>query len=239
MKRLIPALIALLLLAGCVEYDEELWINSDGSGKATLRIVHRSSYANADEVLRKASLPGITLTEQKISKVGPDVVYQISFTFKDVESFNNVNDQIGTADFWGKITINREPGGKIGFKRRIALGSQDSGDDLENLFSQAQVDHPVWKYKVHLPWKVLSANADEPSIDRASKTVSWEFDTRQLWNRDEYMTVEMEKGTPWIPMILVAVAVILLGFLAFWMIRISRRSHLLERIEHESEKKEE
>ena len=235
MKRLALALLALLVLliiSSCVQYDEELWINPDGSGKATLRLVHRSPYENPEEVMRKAQLPGIHLTDSKISRVGPDVIYQVSFTFKDIESFNNVNDQIGTADFWGKITLNREPGGKISFKRRIALGSPEADDPIENLFSQSQVEHPVWNYKLHLPWKIVSSNAQEENIDRKTRTISWSYDTRKLWHKDEFMTVELEKGFPWLPILLVAIALVMLGFFAMWMIRIARRSHLLDRLAH-------
>ena len=107
MKRLALALVALLLLTGCVEYDEELWIKSDGSGRANLRLVHRSSYENPEEIMRKAQLPGINLIESKVSRSGADVIYQVSFTFKNIEAFNNVNDMIGTADFWCKITLNQ------------------------------------------------------------------------------------------------------------------------------------
>ena len=68
--------------------------------------------------MRKAQLPGINLIESKVSRSGADVIYQVSFTFKNIEAFNNVNDMIGTADFWGKITLNQEKG-KVSFKRRI------------------------------------------------------------------------------------------------------------------------
>ena len=61
MKRLIMLLLALLVLAGCVQYDEELWINRNGSGRAVIRIVHRSPYENPEEIMRKAALPGINL----------------------------------------------------------------------------------------------------------------------------------------------------------------------------------
>lgn len=237
MKRLAIALFTLLLLAGCVQYDEELWINPDGSGKATIRLVHRSPYENPDEFMRKANLPGISLIDSKISRVGPDVIYQASFSFKDIESFNNVNDQIGTADFWGKVTLNRDKRGKISFKRRIALGEAEGDDDLGFLFSQAQVEHPVWNYKLHLPWKVISSNAPETSIDRRGKTITWSFDTRKLWHKDEFMTVEMEKGMPWLPLALVVIALILLGFFAFWMIKIARKSHLLDRLAQQDSEK--
>ncbi len=239
MKRLAFALLALLLLSGCVEYDEELWIKPDGSGKANLRLVHRSPYENPEEVMRKAQLPGIHLISSKVSRSGADVIYQVSFTFKNIEAFNNINDQIGTADFWGKITINQEPKGKVSFKRRIALGRIEKDDEIENLFSMQQVDYPVWQYKVHLPWKIVSSNADETNINRKNKTVSWSYDTRALWHNDEFMTVEMEKGLPILPIILIAIVVIMLGFFILWMIRIAKRSHFLDRLEHAKQHEEE
>lgn len=234
MKRLALMLLALLLLFGCVQYDEELWINPDGSGRATLRLVHRSQYENPEEIMRKANLPGITLTESKITRVGANVVYNVSFSFKNIEAFNNVNDQVSSADFWGKITLNREPNGKISFKRRISLGSQEE-DDFESIFMQQQTEHPVWNYKLHLPWKIISSNASEKNIDRKGRTVSWSFDTSGMWNKDDTMTVDMEKGFPWWPIILVVLAVVFAGFFALWMIRIARRSHLLDRLRHHEE----
>ena len=108
MKRLVILLLALLLLAGCVQYDEELWINRNGSGHATIRVVHRSPYENPEEIMRKAALPGINLQSYDIHRKGPDVIYTIHFKFKSIDAFNNINDQLGAADFWGKITLNKE-----------------------------------------------------------------------------------------------------------------------------------
>ncbi len=228
MKRMVMLALTLLLLAGCVEYEEELWLNADGSGKAKLRLVHRSNFANTQEIMRKSELPGIHLIDSKVTKVGPDVVYNVTFKFKDIESFNNVNDRIGAADFWGKITINREPDGNLVFKRRIALGSQEEVDELEQWFSLQQTDHPVWNYKVHLPWKIIAANADPENVDKKHRTVSWSYDTQKMWNRYEVMTVQMEKGYPWLAIVLIALVAFLLLFFILWMIRIARRSHLLD-----------
>lgn len=232
MKRFFWLILLLLALVGCVQYEEELWLNQDGSGKAKIRLVHRSTYENPEEIIRKASLPGINLIDSNISRVGPDVIYSVTFKFANIEAFNNVNDQLSNADFWGKITLNREPGGKISFKRRIALGSQEEVDDFETLFTQMQTVHPVWSYKLHLPWKIVSSNAAEANIDRKKRSIAWSYDTAQMWNQHEYMTVEMEKGYPWTIIIIVAVVLILMGFFVLWMIRIARRSHLLERLIH-------
>ncbi len=110
MKRLMICILALFALFGCVHYDEELWLHRDGSGRAMLRLIHRSPYENPEEILRKAELPGISLQGYNVQRNGQDVIYDIVFKFKSIEAFNNVNDQLGSADFWGKITLNKESG---------------------------------------------------------------------------------------------------------------------------------
>lgn len=237
MKKLLPLLLMLILLAGCVEYDEELWLNPDGSGKAKLRLIHRSNYANTQEIMRKAELPGIHLQDSQVSRTGPYVVYSVSFKFDDIESFNNVNDQLSAADFWGSITLNKMPDGNIVFKRRISLGSQEQeedvlGDILEGIYSQQQTQHPVWTYKLHVPWKILTANTAADYIDQKGKTVLWKYDTLQMWNKYELMVVEMKRGVSWLVYLLGSGVAILLGFFVWWLIRIRRKSHLLDWLTH-------
>lgn len=238
MKRLLPLLFALLLLAGCVEYDEELWLNPDGSGKAKLRLIHRSNYANTQEIMRKAELPGIHLIDSQVEKAGPFVVYSVTFKFDDINSFNNVNDQISAADFWGSVTLNKTPDGKIVFKRRISLGSQeteDTDDILEGIYNQQQTDHPVWTYKLHVPWKIITANTTAENINHKERTVRWEYDTLQMWNKYEQMTVEMKQGISWLVVVLIGGVAVLLAFFVMWLIRISKRSHLKDALQHQLE----
>ena len=232
MKRLVILLLALLLLAGCVQYDEELWINRNGSGQAIIRVVHRSPYENPEEIMRKAALPGINLQSYDIHRKGPDVIYTIHFKFKSIDAFNNINDQLGAADFWGKITLNKEPGRRITFKRRIALGTQEQEEekDINDILSMLQPENPVWTYKVHLPWKIISTNALPENVDRENGTVSWSFDTRKMWHQQELMTVELQKEFPWFLVVIGIVIVVLLIFLIHWMFRFPKKSHWRERI---------
>ena len=233
MKRLVILLLTLLFLAGCVQYDEELWINRNGSGQAIIRVVHRSPYENPEEIMRKAALPGINLQSYDIQRKGPDVIYTINFKFKSIEAFNNVNDQLGAADFWGKITLNKEPGRRITFKRRIALGSQEQEEEgIEDILGLLQPENPVWTYKVHLPWKIISTNALPENVDRENGTVTWSFDTRKMWHKQELMTVELQKDFPWFLLVIGAVIVVLLIFLIHWMFRFPKKSHWRERLKH-------
>ena len=232
MKRLALCVLAALLLAGCVHYDEELWLNRDGSGKAKLRVIHRSVYDNPEEILRKADLPGISLISYDVQRKGQNVIYDISFKFKNPEAFNNVNDQLGSADFWGRISLNKEPGRRITFKRRIALGSPDSDDDFEEYFSKIQGKYPTWSYKLHVPWKITATNALPENVDLAGRTITWRFDTGKMWNKHEYMTAEFQKDLPWLVFVIASIALLLILFMIFWLVKIRRRSHLLERIKH-------
>lgn len=232
MKRLLMLMIALLVLAGCVNYDEELWLNHDGSGRAKLRLIHRSQYENPEEIMRKSSLPGISLQSYNIQRRGPDAVYTIEFKFKSVEAFNNVNDQLSNADFWGKITLNKEPGRRITFKRRISLGSQNSDDDFENIFSRLQTENTVWKYKLHVPWKIISTNAKAENVDHDTGTIAWSFDSDSMWNKQEMMTVELEKAFPWMLVIIGGIVFLLSAFLVYWLFKISKKAHFIERLTH-------
>lgn len=244
MKRFAILLIALLALAGCVQYDEELWINPDSSGRAVIRVKFKSEFLNTADLIHASEKPGISDFEYSISKSGEYFVYNVSFKFNNIETFNNVNDLVNDIDPWGKITLNRLSDSRISFTRRISIGSQEESDDgidqlFEQIIKQKQPETPVWNYKVHLPWKIITASAEEKNIDRKNHTVKWSFDTRGAWNTNAVMTVEMEKSLPWLTIVLVAVAVLLIGIILLWMIRIARRSHLWERLDHHRRHEEE
>ena len=248
---MLPLLIIMLfLLVGCVEYNEEMWLNPDGSGKVSLRLVHRSNYANTQEIMRKSELPGIHLISSQVQKNGPFMVYKVTFKFDNIESFNRISEEPTPADFLGQISINKNSEGHLVYKRRISLGGSeilepgtesdsidinllsDPDDILASIYKKQQKDYPKWNYTIHLPWKIISASTTAEKIDYKNKTVSWEFDTEQMWNKSELMTVEMKKGISWIVWVIIALAVLLLAFFINWLIKIRHRSHLQEAIEH-------
>ena len=248
---MLPLLIIMLfLLVGCVEYNEEMWLNPDGSGKVSLRLVHRSNYANTQEIVRKSELPGIHLISSQVQKNGPFMVYKVTFKFDNIESFNRISEEPTPVDFLGQISINKNSEGHLVYKRRISLGGSeilepgtesdsidinllsDPDDILASIYKKQQKDYPKWNYTIHLPWKIISASTTADKIDYKNKTVSWEFDTEQMWNKSELMTVEMKKGISWIVWVIIALAVLLLAFFINWLIKIRHRSHLQEAIEH-------
>ena len=281
MKRSLPLLVLtalLLLLSGCVEYDEELWLNSNGSGRARMRLVHQSYYANTQEIMNKLDKPGIHLENITRKQSGPKMIYEVELKFDSIEAFNSVNDQLWSADFWGNITIAKNAKGNIELKRLISLGSQnaapedtgfpgepgeydaagedssmfdsddnlvydedyinslpDDNDILQGIYMQQQTEHPMWTYKLHLPWKIIHAGDNSQSIDHANRVVTWKFDTLNMWNKKELMTVEMKKGLNWMLYALIGLVGTLVLVFVIWMIRINRRSYLQDAIKHQQE----
>ena len=235
MKRMILLAAILVVLCGCVHYDEELWLNRDGSGKAKIVVIHRSNYENSEDILHKDDIKGIHLQDYSIKRNGPHVIYSIRFRFDNIEAFNNVNDQVENNDFWGRITLNKVKGSRrIIYKRSISLGDQKDDEDLlESIIRQQTTEYPKWSYRLHLPWKVISTNG--AFVDQNKHILSWTYDTQKLWNRTEVMTVEMRKGFPWLIVVLGLVILSLLVVLLSWLLKIARRSHLLDWKRHQKE----
>ena len=269
MKKLMPILIAmLLLLAGCVEYDEELWLNSNGTGRAKLRLSIESHFSNTQEFLRVFSSPGIHLREYNLKSVGANKkIYYVDFSFDSIDAFNNLDDQLSALNFFGQINIlPKDSDGNIVVKRKISIedreimdqlddtmnfgedvdmseeeyiASLDDDDDILKSIMADQEKNYTWTYKLHVPWKIIHAGDNFDSITPDRKTVTWKFNFKDLENRTELMVVEMKKGLSWMVYVLLALGGGLLLFFVIWMVRIGQRSHLKDAIKHSEEKEKE
>ncbi|MBM4402812.1 MAG: hypothetical protein FJ042_00240 [Candidatus Cloacimonetes bacterium] len=232
MKRSILLCLIAVALVGCIQYDEELWLNRDGSGRAKIRIIHRSSYPNTQEIIRKSQLPGIHLINYEVRKSEGNVIYNIYFKFDSIEAYNNVNDRVSNIDFWGKTTLNIDKDRTIRFQRRISLGSQEDefldDDILESIFHQHVTEDFRWTYKLHVPWRIVTANASTEDVDNAGKTITWSYDTDHIWNKSVTMSAEMRKDLPYLVFILAGLGVIIIAFSLYWLLSIKRKSHLMQ-----------
>ncbi len=235
MKRSFLLCLIAIVLAGCIQYDEELWLNRDGSGRAKIRIVHRSSYANTQEITRKATLPGIHLINYEVRKSDGNVIYNIYFKFDSIEAFNNINDRVSNVDFWGKITLNKGKDRDIRFQRRISLGSLDDeyvdDDILESIFRKHVTEDYRWTYKIHVPWQIVDSDAEPENQDHTGKAVTWTYDTDHIWNKSVTMSATMRKELPYLVYILAGLGLIVIAFSIYWLLSIKRRSHFLQWIQ--------
>ncbi len=228
MRRIVLLGLLLIVLAGCVDYNEELWLNKDGSGKVRMIIGALTTYENNREINRYVDQPGITLISKSVYRKKNFTFYNLEFKFNSLESFNNLNDQISNADFFGRITIKKEKDGSITLKRRIALGSPSGEEDeIEQLiFTQAQ-DKLKWQYKMHLPWKIIKTNAAPGNVDYKTNTVSWAYQTAYLWNHSQTMTVIMKQAFPWLFVIPIVLAILVIMISLLWWRRHVRKMNKL------------
>ena len=74
-------------------------------------------------------------------------------------------------------------------------------------------------------------------MDRKGKTISWSYDTEQMWNSHEYMTVEFRKDLPWFVFVIGIIVALMITYVVLWLLKITKRSYLLERIKHHSDHK--
>ena len=217
MKRLLLLGLLVILLAGCVDYDEELWLKKDGSGRAKIVIGVLTNYANDKEISRYNSIKNIHLISKSVYRKKNYTYYKIDFSFDNLEAFNSLNDQISNADCFGRITLQKEKDGSITLQRRIALGSPEGGDEIEQLIFTHPQENLRWHYKMHLPWKIVKANAVPSNIDYKTNTVEWTYQTSFLWNKHQVMEVRMKKIQNWAAYLLIAMAgIIILISLLWW-----------------------
>jgi hypothetical protein len=228
--------LVLLIMAGCVDYTEELWLNKDGSGNVKMLIGVLTNYENQKEINRLLDQPGITLISKSVYRKDNYTYYKLEFRFKSLEAFNSLNDQVSNADFFGRITLNKEKDGTISMRRQISLGSMNADEDeIEQLFKSMNVDNLKWRYKMHLPWKIVSSNAAPGNVDYKENTVSWEYQIRYLWNKSQIMTAQMKKAFPLLPVILLGVAILIIIISLIWWGRHRRKSRIEQLPEATSE----
>lgn len=224
MKRLALFGLLLLLLAGCVDYSEELWLNKNGSGRVKMMIGVLTNYENKQEVNRYLDQPGISLISKSVYRKGKYTYYNLDFKFKSLEDFNNLNDEISNADFFGRIILMREKDGTITLKRKIALGSLSSEEDIiEQLIQSHPQDSLKWRYRLHLPYDIIRSNAAPSNVDLKNRTVYWEYQTTYLWNKSQTMLVKMQQSSSVLPYILIGLAGLMVVISLIWLLLHKRK----------------
>ena len=183
MKTLALLGMLLLLLAGCVDYNEELWLNKDGSGRLGSRwmIGVLTNYLNQQEItvtpasraLRSSARSSSPQAELHLLQFG------ISFRFPWKPSIKSAT-KISMPDFLGKITLTKEKDGQEPSCAGLPLAAHPADDDeIEQLILSHPQDNLKWRYKLHLP-DIVKTNAATVNTDMTTNT-----ETSYLWNKSQ------------------------------------------------------
>jgi len=224
MKRFLWLPVFLLIfLAGCVQYNEEMWLNKDGSGSMHMVLGVASSYDNTEYLARYAKAPGIHIVSVSTYSKQDMKFYDIDMKFDSIADFNRLSDEEGLANFFGKIYLQQDKKRIVRYKRVISLGNPEINDEdtMADVFQNIFTANKVWSYTFHAPYPILVANATQENVNIKQNTVKWRYEISYLWNRNQSMEVQMQK--PISIYIYIAIGIGLLLSLLIWIFR--HRSH--------------
>lgn len=202
-------LFALSMLAGCISYEEEIWIAEDGTGRLHATIIFSEKVTQ----LMRDSAGGIPTPEdiKKRSEQSADVeldtvlayekdgkihlAMEMHFAhFSALKKLQGQGQQ-NNANLFGDVTIDRTDGGNLEFRRSVRIG-KDTNDASGDIFSQqlirALLAGDTWKYTIHFPTAIAAANAD--TWDADSQVASWQFDLVDLSEEPGIMRATLQSS---------------------------------------------
>ncbi len=209
-----------ILLVGCINYSEETWLNADGSGKLSMEISTSEQFAalmagqsNRNPFSQKEleqpfkGVKGIHIKNVKINHQNGDIVSTVTLQFNSLEALNQIRNGNSSPSFLGQIRFSKDKKGRLIFTRTIdkmtlSQGKENnetnSNDDLAGNISGALLSGYHWKYTVHFPSKVISANTSKDNILAQNNTVIWNIPLSDLVKSPQIMTATLKAPLPWL-----------------------------------------
>jgi len=191
-------------LTGCFDYEEEMWLNKDGSGKVDFKIKLPSEFVDdeEDDWFEEGNIradlekfDGIDVEETKTYMDGDQWIIAVKLRFTSWDLLAQVDwGDDDKAKFWGSMTFEKEEDGQWVYQRTVEMSEDEDEDDhgeegedededeskLAERILQGIFGGYYWRYTVHFPDRIISANAEEKDIDKKKKTVTWEFELIDL-----------------------------------------------------------
>ena len=233
-QTLLVALPALLALGSCIGYEEELWVQRDGSGRVHSRVIlskmlvailkNRNQSSDLEGALadRFKGIDGLRVGEARTYRKSGRLILSIKVDFDSWKRLTGIQrgEEEGAADFWGVASLGQDEEGRLVFTRTVQMGNADPEE--ENPFGagliQAMFSGYSWKYTVHFPAAVVSANAAEEDIDMESNTVTWEVGLPTVFREPYTMTATLDPGGGYLAYLPVGLVVVgLIGLVAWRM----------------------
>ncbi len=181
---LCPVLIGCLLLASCIDSHEEVWLKSDGSGRAELRfslpaaatVLHggeKGIRAIVDDFLAKS--PQLKDSSSTVALHRGRMEIKVSASFDSIIDFSGIpaSEAVATLpepsrDFAGTVDVRIE-GRTVEFTRTIHAGKAIPGSFL---IPSSQMKKHRLVYILHLPSPVLESNATR--TENSGRTLIWD-----------------------------------------------------------------
>lgn len=224
--------LVMLLLSSCIEGEEEIFLNADGSARvvAIYRVPTILLSAEDAEDLRSSievevgAIPNLKLITNKIEKHNGDRVVLIEIVTEDVASLEGAlskhnpalkrsqGDEILHAII-GQIMVNMD-GLMVGLKREIHL--KPLLDEYLGASGGSILGESAFRYTVHLPKPAVSSNAHEVLDD--GRTLVWSHKLVDCWNKPIHLSMTSRIPIPWWAYALGGLILMVLVWLCFAMV---------------------
>jgi hypothetical protein len=194
--------VALVALAGCINYDQELTLNPDGSGTVKIRYDRTGGSTGGEEEgsVDMSAAPKLSFTEEEIMaeyEGAPVTVRDIEIgeTDEGVPEATYYIDFKNITDLNGRGVFALE-GDKL--KQTFSIDSDGDNQIFKQLVQlKMDVDDPSqlseykFTYILNAPGEIVDSNGTV-----AGNTVSWEYSLDKLINTDTEMTATYKGAAP-------------------------------------------
>ena len=195
--------VALVVVAGCINYDQELTLNADGSGTVKVRYDRTGGSTGEEEEegsLDMSAAPKLSFTEEEITAeyegsavtvrdivIGetdagvPEATYYIDF--KNVTDLNGYGIFALEGDKL-KQTFSLDAAGDTQIFKQLVQLKMDVEDP-------SQLSDYKFTYLLNAPGEVVETNGTV-----TENTVKWEYSLDKLINKDTEMTATYKGAAP-------------------------------------------
>jgi hypothetical protein len=206
--------LMLLLAAGCINYDQQMELNSNGSGKMVMHYSMASQLVSMmemggssggegenempfklkeEEVKKDLTAPGVKVEKFETKTEGDQQHFYVHLTFDKVTSLNNTKTfkdmQITWKEDGGVTTFSQVLKGK-----KKTEGATQGDDQMGKQMAQAMFGNAAFKYNVKFPAKVLPPPDTNGTISEDGQSVSWSFPLVEMESGDKVMTAKFKSG---------------------------------------------
>ena len=188
-------LAVLPLMIGCVEYEEEMCINEDGSGSIAAKLGFSEflggligffdrGFFNEEELFNEFdSLDGIEVKDKDAYYKGGRRWVEIVLNFDSVEDLSRLRHHDEIPVILGRIRYDQESKREFSYRRDLDVNITSDSDDEKDSENENIVEilsGYEWKYTVHFPGKILDTNGEIVQKSGKESIVSWVFPLAEL-----------------------------------------------------------
>ena len=207
--RIFSLLVFAVLIAGCINYEEDIELNADGSGKMLMHYsipqqLHAMMELGQDtqqdkkdempfkfkeaEIRTDLSAPGVTVDKVESKAEGDQQHYYVHVSFKKLTDLNQTKPFQKMKFQW--IEENK----KVTFQQTLEGDKKQSEDNpMGDQMASAMLGNAKFTFKVKLPGKALPSPDTNGTIQEDGKTVLWSYPLLEA-SKGQVMIAKFEKG---------------------------------------------